>query len=63
MARVRWMKENAGELLPIVIAIFVPLAGIILALQLYLTGDRRRGLRVGAATLLGVCLYTAVFTI
>lgn len=58
----RWIKENAGELLPIVIAIVVPLAGAILAANIYFTGDQRRGLRVAAATILGICLYAAVFT-
>jgi hypothetical protein len=59
---VRWLKENAGELLPLVIAIAVPLAGLLLALQVGLTGDQRRGLRIGAATVLGVCLWVAVLT-
>jgi threonine/homoserine/homoserine lactone efflux protein len=59
---VRWVKENAGELLPLVIAIAVPLAGALLALQIGLTGDRRRGLRVGAATVLGICIWTAALT-
>ncbi|HWI72336.1 MAG TPA: hypothetical protein VNT55_10300 [Baekduia sp.] len=58
----RWIKENAGELLPLVIAIVVPLAGALLALQIGLTGDRRRGLRVGAATVLGICIWTAALT-
>lgn len=58
----RWAKENSKELLPIGIAIVVPLAGAILAANIYFTDDRRRGLRVAAATLLGVCIYAAVFT-
>jgi hypothetical protein len=62
MPPVRWIRDNASELLPIVIAIVVPLAGALLALQVGLTDDRRKGLRIGAATALGVCLWAAVLT-
>jgi threonine/homoserine/homoserine lactone efflux protein len=58
----RWLREQAPELLPLVIAIAVPLAGVLLALQVGLTGDRQRGLRIGAATVLGVFLWAAVLT-
>jgi hypothetical protein len=52
----------APELLPLVIAVAVPLAGLLLALQVGLTGDRRRGLRIGAATVLGACIWAAALT-
>ena len=58
----RWLRESASELLPLVIAVAVPLAGLLLALQVAATGDRRRGLRIGAATVLGVCVWAAVLT-
>ena len=48
----RWIKEMAPELLPLVIAIVVPLAGVVLALQVWMTGDRRRSIRVIAAAML-----------
>jgi hypothetical protein len=62
MRPVRWLRESASELLPLVIAIAVPLAGLVLALQVAATGDRRRGLRIGAATVLGACVWAAVLT-
>jgi threonine/homoserine/homoserine lactone efflux protein len=62
MHAMRWLREWAPELLPLVIAIVVPLAGVILALQAGLTGDRRQGLRIGAACVLGVCIWTAALT-
>jgi len=58
----RRLREMAPELLPLVIAVAVPLAGLLLALQVALTGDRRRALRVGAATVLGACVWTAALT-
>jgi hypothetical protein len=58
----RWLREQAPELLPLVIAVAVPLAGAILALQVGLTGDRQQAWRIGAATVLGVCAWAAVLT-
>ena len=58
----RWLKEMAPELLPLVIAIVVPLAGVVLALQVWMTGDRRRSLRVIAAAILGTCVWTIALT-
>jgi threonine/homoserine/homoserine lactone efflux protein len=57
-----WIKRNANDLLPIVIAIIVPLAGILLALQEGVSGDRTRALRIGAACVLGTCLWLLVLT-
>jgi hypothetical protein len=62
MSRMRWLRANAPELLPLVIAVAVPLAGLLLALQIGFTGERRQAFRVGAATVLGVCLWTAALT-
>jgi hypothetical protein len=58
----RWLRDSASELLPLVIAVAVPLAGLVLALQVAATGDRRRSLRIGAATVLGACVWAAVLT-
>ncbi len=58
----RWIKDMAPELLPLVIAIAVPLAGVVLALQIWLTGDRRRSLGVIAATILGTCAWAIALT-
>jgi threonine/homoserine/homoserine lactone efflux protein len=57
-----WIKRNAGELLPIVIAIVVPLAGLLLAAQEATTGDRRNAARIGAACVLGVFLWLMILT-
>jgi hypothetical protein len=62
MLPMRWLREQAPELLPLVIAIAVPLAGLVLAAQIWLTGEHRRGLRVLAATVLGVFVWTAALT-
>ena len=58
----QWLRDSASELLPLVIAVAVPLAGLVLALQVAATGDRRRSLRIGAATVLGACVWAAVLT-
>jgi threonine/homoserine/homoserine lactone efflux protein len=57
-----WIKRNASDLLPIVIAIVVPLAGILLALQAGVSGDRTHAVRIGAACVLGVCLWALILT-
>jgi threonine/homoserine/homoserine lactone efflux protein len=62
MRDMRWLRAWAPELLPIVIAIGVPLAGVILALQATVTGDRQQGLRIFAACVLGVCVWAIVLT-
>jgi hypothetical protein len=62
MRAMRWIKEMAPELLPLVIAIAVPLAGLVLALQVWMTGDRRRSLRVIAAAILGTCGWAIALT-
>jgi threonine/homoserine/homoserine lactone efflux protein len=56
------VRGRLAELFPIVLAVVVPLAGLVLALQHAAQGDRRQALRVGAATLLGGCLYALIFS-
>jgi threonine/homoserine/homoserine lactone efflux protein len=62
MRDMRWLREWAPELLPIVIAIALPLAGVLLAAQAGLTGDRQQGLRIFAACVLGTCVWAIVLT-
>jgi hypothetical protein len=62
MRAMRWIKEMAPELLPLVIAMAVPLAGLVIALQIWVTGDRRRSLRVLAAAILGTCVWAVALT-
>ena len=58
----RWLRDHAPELLPLVIAIAVPLAGVLLALNVAATGDRRRGLRIFAACVLGTFAWVIALT-
>jgi len=60
--RMDWIKRNASDLLPIVIAVVVPLAGILLAAQEGVSGDRTHAVRIGAACVLGVCLWALILT-
>ena len=55
------MRSRLAEVFPLVLAIVVPLAGLLLALQHLATGDRRQAGRIGAATALGACLYALIF--
>jgi hypothetical protein len=56
------VRARLAELFPVALAVIVPLAGLVLALQHAAQGDRRQALRIGAATLLGACLYALAFT-
>jgi hypothetical protein len=58
----QWLRGASPELLPLVIAIAVPLAGVVLALQIWLSGDKRRALRVIAAAALGTCAWAFALT-
>jgi hypothetical protein len=62
MPAMRSLRDQAPELLPLLIAVAIPLAGLFLALQIWLAGDHRRGLRVLAATVLGAFVWTAALT-
>jgi hypothetical protein len=62
MRAMQWLRGAAPELLPLVIAVAVPLAGVVLALQIWLTGDKRRALRVIAAAVLGTCAWAFALT-
>jgi len=56
-----WLRANASWLLPVVLAVVLPLVGILLTAQAVATKDREQSLRVGAATVLGIILYVLVF--
>ncbi len=45
-----------------VVAIALPLAGVILAIVKFAAGDRDEGIRIAAAALLGVCLYALLLS-
>ena len=42
------------------VAVVLPLAGIVIAIAKLADGDRDDGLRIAAASLLGVCLYAVL---
>jgi hypothetical protein len=44
------------------VAVALPLAGVVLAITKFAVGDRDDGLRLAAASLLGVCLYALLLT-
>lgn len=56
------MRARATTLLPILLAVIVPLAGLMLTLYELQQGRRDDAVRIGVATLLGACLYTILFT-
>jgi hypothetical protein len=47
---------------PYIVALGLPLAGLILAIARYSEGDRDEGTRLLGATLLGVALYALLLT-
>jgi hypothetical protein len=51
------MLDRLRRLFPFVVALVLPLAGVILAAARLAEGDRDDGRRLAAATLLGVALY------
>ncbi|HEV7494337.1 MAG TPA: hypothetical protein VGO10_11190 [Baekduia sp.] len=59
----RWLREHSSELLSLVIAMAVPLAGVLLAMQIWASGERRNGLRVLAAAVLGTCIWITVLSL
>jgi len=51
------MLDRLRVLFPFVVAVALPLAGAILAVVRFTDGDRDDGLRLAAASLLGLALY------
>ena len=54
------MRLRPSDLLPLAVAIVVPLAGLALALQQATQGNREVSLRIASAAFLGVVLWVAV---
>jgi hypothetical protein len=56
------VPERLADVFPLVLAVVLPLAGVLLALQNLVAGDRRQAARLLAATLLGAFVYVLIFT-
>jgi len=56
------MLDRLRRLFPFAIAVALPLAGAVLATIRFADGDRDEGLRLAAATMLGVALYALLLT-
>ena len=56
------MLDRLRRLFPFVVALALPLAGVILAGARFAEGDRDEALRLAAAALLGVALYALLLT-
>ena len=56
------MHSRLSDVLSLVLAFLVPLAGLLLAIYEASRGNRDSALRIGVATALGVVLYAIVFT-
>jgi hypothetical protein len=51
------MLDRLRVAFPYVVAIALPLAGVLIAVIRYAQGDRDDGLRIAGAAFLGLCLY------
>ena len=56
------MLDRLRGLFPVIIAVALPLAGAVLAVIRFADGDRDDGLRLAAATVLGLALYALLLT-
>jgi hypothetical protein len=45
-----------------IVAVALPLAGVVMAIAKYLDGDRDTALGIAAASVLGICLYALLLT-
>jgi hypothetical protein len=52
-----FLRVNFG----FIVAVVFPLAGVVMAAAKSLEGDRDLGVRLGLASLLGVCIYAVLF--
>jgi hypothetical protein len=46
---------------PYIVAVALPLAGVVIAVVRYAQGDRDDALRIAAAAFLGMCVYGLLF--
>lgn len=51
------MLDRLRTAFPYLVAVALPLAGVIIAILRYTQGEREEGLRIALAALLGMCLY------
>ena len=56
------MLDRLRRLFPIVVAVALPLAGVVLAGARVVEGDRDDGVRLLAASVLGAALYALLLT-
>ena len=56
------MLERLRIAFPYIVAVALPLAGLIIALLRYSQGERDDALRIAAAAFLGICLYGLFLT-
>ena len=56
------MLDRLRALFPYIVAVALPLAGVLIAVIRYTQGDRDDALRIAAAAFLGVCIYGLVLT-
>jgi len=56
------MLDHLRAAFPYIVALALPLAGLILAFVRFSEGDRDDGLRLAGATLLGCALYALLLT-
>jgi hypothetical protein len=54
------MLDRLRDLFPFAVAVALPLAGVVLAALRFGQGDRDDGLRLAAASVLGVALYALI---
>lgn len=53
-----FLRENFA----LFVAVALPFAGLVMAIAKYADGDRDMGIRIGAASVLGGCLYALLLT-
>jgi hypothetical protein len=56
------MLDRLREAFPYIVAIALPLAGVIIAVVRYTQGARDDALRIAVAAFLGMCLYGLLLT-
>ncbi|MDQ3721721.1 MAG: hypothetical protein M3376_01340 [Actinomycetota bacterium] len=56
------MLDRLRGLFPVIVAVALPLAGVVLAVVRFADGDRDDGLRLAAAAALGLALYLLLLT-
>jgi hypothetical protein len=53
-----FLRTNFGY----IVAVALPLAGVVLAIAKFASGDRDDGLRLAAASIVGLCLYALLLS-